>query len=64
MIFSTDNAFAALLQNGSVLFWGNDGQIIPHDLQLQLHESVQTIFSNNYAFVALLKDGRFVAWGN
>merc|ERR1711925_25047 len=65
MIFSTNSAFAALLNDDSVLAFGNPlrGGKIPKDIQLQLQKSVKTIFSTNSAFAALLNDGGVLAWG-
>jgi len=64
-IFSTVNAFAALLGNGTVVAWGNEdnGGKISDAIQNQL-VNVNTIFSAHYAFSALLDNGTVVAWGD
>ena len=59
-IFSNDNAFAALKDDGSVVTWGdsirggNGGSSI---------SGVQHIYSTATAFAALLDDGSAVSWG-
>jgi len=65
MIFSTNSAFVALLENGSAFGWGNKlyGGNIPHHIQIQLHQNVQMIFSNDFVFLAKLNNGHFVGWG-
>ena len=57
MIFSTRLAFAALLDDGSVLALGseNHGDKIPGHIQTQL-QNVKTIFATGYAFAALLNE--------
>jgi len=64
MIFSTNLAFAALLDNGTVVAWGreNFGGKIPDKIQTQL-VNVKMIFSTNSSFAALLDNGTVVAWG-
>jgi len=66
MIVSTTRAFAALLNDGSVLCWGNEdnGGKIPDETQKKLANVTKMIFSTHYAFAALLNDGSVVAWGN
>merc|ERR1712034_25188 len=66
MIYSTDGAFAALLDNGSVFAWGhkNWGGKTPHDIQSKLMENVTMINSTHGAFAALLEDGSVLAWGD
>jgi len=63
-IFSSARAFAVILENGSVVAWGNPrfGGEIPVDIQIQL-KNVKMIFSNFKAFVALLDDHSVLAWG-
>jgi len=65
MIFSTNGAFAALLNDGDVVAWGNEnsGGKIPDDIQPRL-QNVETIFTTCYAFTALLNDGSVLAWGS
>ncbi|WP_198133190.1 Ig-like domain-containing protein, partial [Aeromonas simiae] len=66
-IFSTDSAFAALLQDGSVVSWGSNRRDHWHEdngiVQPQL-KGVQTIFSTRGAFAALLQDGSVATWGD
>ncbi|WP_413360828.1 Ig-like domain-containing protein [Prochlorococcus sp. MIT 1201] len=64
-IFSTESAFAALTDDGSVVSWGDssrggDG----FSLTRELSSGVNEIFSNNYAFAALKDDGSVVTWGD
>lgn len=63
-ISSTTSAFAAVLEGGSVLAWGDPdsgGALGPVQDQLQ---EVQSITSTSGAFAALRADGRLVTWGN
>jgi hypothetical protein len=57
-IFSTWNAFAALLKDDSVVTWGagNNGGKIPKTIKNQL-QNVKMIFSTDCAFAALLQNG-------
>ena len=66
MIFSTQLAFAALLDNGKVLAWGGPhsaGQI-PDKTQENLTNNTKMIFSTDGAFAALLNDGSVLCWGD
>jgi alpha-tubulin suppressor-like RCC1 family protein len=65
MIYSTCSAFAALLQDGSVLAWGDNdfGGNIPELVQNQL-KKVKMIYSTYFAFAALLEDGSVFGWGD
>ena len=63
-IFSNQRAFAALMENGSVVAWGDHGRggtigSITDDLQ----SGVVDIVSNKFTFVALKNDGSLVSWG-
>ena len=61
-IYSTERAFAALMQNGSVAAWGDSswgGSGVPSGLS-----NVQAIYSTSSAFAALKQDGSVAAWGN
>jgi len=62
-IYSTRGTFAAVLQDGTVLTWGNsaDGGD-SYSVKTALVE-VDTIYSTRYAFAALLQDGTLVTWG-
>ena len=60
-------AFAALLQSGAVVAWGdpNAGGVIPNDKVSQLGQgSVIGLYSNEVAFAALLDNGKVVTWGD
>jgi alpha-tubulin suppressor-like RCC1 family protein len=60
-IFSTNDGFAALKQDGSVIAWGyNSGDTS----QVRQLERVSDIVSTNYAFAALKQDGSVVTWGH
>lgn len=61
MIISTDMAFAALLNDGSVCNWGSIAGQTPDDCDLK---NVKIIFSNKNAFIALFQDGGFISWGD
>ena len=63
-IFSTEGAFAALKDNGSVVTWGDlrygaDSSSVSSALA----SGVSEIFSNYYAFAALKDNGSVVTWG-
>jgi len=64
LIFSSARAFAVILENGSVVAWGNPrfGGEIPDEIQIQL-KNVKMIFSNLKAFAALLDDHSVLSWG-
>lgn len=65
MIVSNFGAFAALLENGNVLAWGNpwEGGTIPEITQNQL-KNVIMLFATEKAFAALLANGSVICWGN
>lgn len=60
-IYATKNAFAALLNNGSVSCWGNkiNGGTTPRNIM-----NVKEIYSTESAFCALKYDGSIQCWGN
>ena len=64
-ISSTETAFAALKQDGSVVTWGNsdyggDSSVVASELE----RDVQAVYSTAYAFAALKDNGKVVAWGD
>ena len=67
-IVATNDAFAALRVDGSVVTWGNpsrggDSSAVDFEgTSDDLH--VSRLFSNFYAFSALRSDGSIVAWGD
>ena len=64
-IFSSDQAFAAKLTDGSIVTWGGSwsgGD--SSSVQVELKQGVVTIFSTGSAFAAKLSDGSVVTWGN
>ena len=64
-ISSTDDAFAALKSDGSVVTWGNSalgGSSI--FVASSLSSGVIEIFSNKGAFAALKSNGSVVTWGS
>ncbi|WP_413682031.1 Ig-like domain-containing protein [Prochlorococcus sp. MIT 1323] len=70
-IFSTEYAFAALKDNGSVVSWGNhffggdsSNAAVGAPVDLELSSGVSEIFSTNGAFAALKDDGSVVSWGS
>ena len=64
-IFTTDDCFAALKTDGSVVTWGGyEGEAGDSSMvQNQLKDGVATILSNDDIFVAVKYDGSFVTWG-
>ena len=64
-IFSTDTAFAALKEDGSVVTWGNsDWGGDSSGVSGALQAGVAQIFSTRSAFAALKEDGSVFSWGN
>ena len=64
-VFSTEDAFAALKTDGSVVTWGNRG--FGGDstaVASRVAANVTSISSNRYAFAALKTDGSVVTWGD
>ncbi len=59
-IFSTNNAFAALKNDGTVVEWGARNTGGNSDIDLK---NVDKIVAGDTAFAALLKDGSVVTWG-
>lgn len=59
-IFSNENAFAALKNDGTVVTWGNP--FYGGDSSKVKLVDVKTIFSNEGAFAALKNDGTVVTW--
>ena len=63
-IFSTEYAFAALKNDGSVVAWGNSSYGgDSSSVSAYLNSGVVNIFSTERAFAALKNDGSVVAWG-
>ena len=62
-IHASSGAFAAILEDGSVVTWGDSG-FGGHSsaVQDQLH-GVQQIQATSGAFAAILADGSVVTWG-
>ena len=63
-IYSNGKAFAALMENGSVVAWGSrgNGGVLGSAAE-ELQSGVINIFSNNFTFVALKNNGSLVSWG-
>jgi len=63
-LFSTEGAFAALLDNGTVVAWGeeNYGGVISPEIQIQL-KNVKMVFPQKNRFTALCNNGDMVTWG-
>jgi hypothetical protein len=62
-IYSTGNAFAAVMKDRSVVTWGHtrwggDSSLV----QAELKQGVDTIHSTNYAFAAVMNDRSVVTW--
>ncbi len=63
-IYSTDWAFAALREDGSVITWGNsDYGGDSSSVASQLKSGVKKIYSTDLAFAALREDGSLITWG-
>ena len=63
-IFSSEFAFAALKEDGSVVTWGSSNSGGDSSgVATSLTSGVSQIFSNRYAFAALKEDGSVVTWG-
>jgi len=62
-VFSTNNAFAGLKSDGSVVTWG-DINYGGNYTGVHLNSNVVNIFSNYCAFAALKSDGSVVTWGD
>ena len=63
-IQATDEAFAAILGDGSMVTWGNrgaggDSSAVPDQLK-----GVQQIQASGEAFAAILEDGSVITWGD
>ena len=63
-VYSTDSAFAAHLQNGSVVTWGGscwggDSQKVQEELK-----EVEDVTATCGAFAAKLANGKVVTWGH
>jgi len=65
MIFSTDHAFLALLNDGSIHTWGyeNYGGKIPDQFHDKLIQNVKTIIPKARKFTAISKTGDIFTWG-
>ena len=72
-IFSTDGAFAALKDNGSVVTWGAGKNFFKNfpaqayggnSNSVELQNGVTNIFSNSAAFAALKSDHSVITWGD
>jgi hypothetical protein len=70
-IYSTHYAFAAKMQDGSVVTWGSpmsggDSSRVQAELKqkAELKQGVDTIYSTDDAFAALMQDGSVVTWGD
>lgn len=69
-ISSTENAFAALKEDGTVIAWGSPlrGGEMPFDVAAELNEGAQNgigvrqIYSNGSAFAVLRENGSVVTW--
>ena len=62
-IQATDGAFAAILESGAVVTWGDPGcGGDSSEVQAQLR-NVQRIQASSSAFAAILKSGEVVTWG-
>ena len=64
-IYSTDYAFAALREDGSVITWGNsDYGGDSSSIAAHLKSGVKKIYSADSAFAAVKEDGSVITWGD
>ena len=64
-VYSNQNAFAALKDNGSVVTWGYAGYGgNSTNVTGSLTSNVTAVYSNGFAFAALKTDGSVVTWGD
>ena len=63
-IQATGGAFAAILEDGSVVTWGRANQCGDSSAVRDQLKGVQQIQATNGAFAAILEDGSVVTWGN
>jgi alpha-tubulin suppressor-like RCC1 family protein len=66
-VYSTNTAFAALKQDGTVIAWGeavSGADITGVNSTLNSGSPVSSIYSTNSAFAALKADGRVITWGD
>ena len=64
-LYSTLEAFAAVLADGSVRTWGHkDSGGDSSAVQTKFKQDIQHIYSNDRAFAALMADGSVVTWGH
>jgi len=64
-ISSTDGAFAALKEDGSVVVWGaasRGGDV--GNAATYLTSGVHTVCGNDAAFIAIKTDGTVIGWGH
>ena len=63
-IYTTDDSFAALKDDGSVVSWGKFGSSVNYSsVASQLSSGVTEILTSYNAFAALKDDGSVVTWG-
>ena len=63
-VYSTNNAFAALKTNGSVVTWGSNDGGNSSSVSASLSSGVIAIYSTSYAFAALKSNGSVITWGS
>ena len=59
-----DSAFAAILEDGSVVTWGDPGWGGDSSAVQDQLKSVQQVQATDSAFAAILEDGSVVTWGD
>ena len=63
-IHASNCAFAAILDDGSVVTWGDDEHGGDSSAVQDQLKNVQQIHASNCAFAATLDDGSIVTWGS
>ena len=61
-LFVNEEAFAALMQDGSIVAWGHDDWGGGTDAPSSTDTGYVDIYSNKFAFVARKADGSLTAW--
>ena len=70
-VYSSENAFAVVKSDGSLITWGQgeeygdvDSTFLISNIATELASGIDRIFSHQAGFVALTKDGSVVSWGD
>ena len=64
VVYSTDNAFAAVLGDGTVITWGSRGDGGSSSAVQSKLKNIRSICSTEYAFAATTNSGTVITWGD